>query len=416
MKRYLILAMLGLLTITSCKKESFSSSASKEEESSQLGTLSFVGLAVNVDESLTRATEAKNSYLIYVYDSEGVQVVSKTYAQVKEKSIELPAGTYTLKVQSAEELPYAEFEDPVYGASKEVTIQAGATTEAGEITCRLLQVAVTVSYTDEFLSDVTGNCTTSVELTRGYPLDYELTYNGGNISYNRDRGYFAKIEGSNTMEVTFKGIINGKSQRMTKSFSDVQAAQLRAISFVKKVDATGNATFDISIDTYVDDNELNENITGAEDVTGSDPNAPTGDGGIVLESTCDYDLSQPIVIPKVEEKTLVLTMKATVPYGVRKFVVDVESTNADFPGALAAVNNGETTLDLVNPSEGAIQIFQTIVPFPYGDDVDGKTEIAFDLSPAQTPILGFVGTHTFIMKVTDNQGHKKEIPVAMTVE
>jgi hypothetical protein len=203
---------------------------------------------------------------------------------------------------------------------------------------------------------------------------------------------------------------------MTKSFSDVQAAQLRAITFVKKVDATGNATFDISIDTYVDDNELNENITGAEDVTGSDPNAPTGDGGIVLESTCDYDLSQPIVIPKVEEKTLVLTMKATVPYGVRKFVVDVESTNADFPGALAAVNNGETTLDLVNPSEGAIQIFQTIVPFPYGDDVDGKTEIAFDLSPAQTPILGFVGTHTFIMKVTDNQGHKKEIPVAMTVE
>ena len=193
------------------------------------------------------------------------------------------------------------------------------------------------------------------------------------------------------------------------------AAQWRQIIFVKKIDENGNAAFDIEIADYVEDEELGENIDGNEDIIGADPNAPQGDGGITLESTCTFDITQDIKVPAMTE-SFILTMKASVPAGVRKFTVEIESTNEDFPTAVALVNDGQTTLDLVNPSSGAIEVFETIVPFPYGNEADGQTEILFDLSPAQEPIRGFSGSHTFIMKVTDNEGHNKEIPVTLVVE
>ena len=138
------------------------------------------------------------------------------------------------------------------------------------------------------------------------------------------------------------------------------------------------------------------------------------DGGMKLVSTCDYDISQPIVVP-AEGNPFTLTMNAVVPNGVRKFTVDVTSTEPMFTSALTDIN-GSTTLDLVNPSSGAINVFTNLIPFPYGSAVEGKTEIPFDLSAAQIPILGFKGTHTFKMVVIDNTGCRNEIPVVLVVE
>ena len=116
-----------------------------------------------------------------------------------------------------------------------------------------------------------------------------------------------------------------------------------------------------------------------------------------------------------EGNPFTLTMNAVVPNGVRKFTVDVTSTEPMFTSALTDIN-GSTTLDLVNPSSGAINVFTNLIPFPYGSAVEGKTEIPFDLSAAQIPILGFKGTHTFKMVVIDNTGCRNEIPVVLVVE
>ena len=109
-------------------------------------------------------------------------------------------------------------------------------------------------------------------------------------------------------------------------------------------------------------------------------------------------------------------MNAVVPNGVKRFTVEIESTNPDFTGSVASVNGGQTTLDLVNPSSGAIDVFTNLIPFPYGSAVEGKTEIPFDLSAAQVPILGFIGSHTFKMIVIDKTGCRNEIPVVLVVE
>ena len=76
---------------------------------------------------------------------------------------------------------------------------------------------------------------------------------------------------------------------------------------------------------------------------------------------------------------------------------------------------GGTTLDLINPAEAAMGIFD-IVPFPHGSELLGATTIDFDLSNAQTPLLAFAGTHSFTMNVTDNKGCRNSIVIELVVE
>lgn len=415
MKKIMLMTAIALLALGSCKKEAYNYGGNGTEA---MGTLSFDGLAIEVSEETqsvkaasTRATA--DMYAIYVDNEEGVRYLSTTYGEVAG-NIQLPAGKYTLKVQSETTIPDAEFESPIYGTEHEFTIEAGKTTSIGTLTCTLLQCKVSVDYSEDFLAMVTGDCTTTVELTAKSPLDYVMTYSADKgPQYEKRNGYFA-VSGP-TLTVTFRGLIDGKTQRMTKSFTGIAPQQWRQITFVKKIDDEGNATFDISIADYAEDQTLDNDIDGDETIIGEDPNAPTGDGGIKLVSTCDYDISQPIVVPPVGNP-FKLTMNAEVPNGVRKFTVEVTSTNQDFIKILSSQNEESNILDLVNPSDDAKAIFDGIIPFPYGDDVRNKTNIAFDLSGAQPLIIGFPGEHTFKMVVIDNTGCRNEIPVVLVVE
>lgn len=415
MKKILLMTAIVLVACGSCKKEQFKYGGNE----AQTGTLSFDGFSIEVSDETqsvkaasTRA--AADMYAIYVDDADGVRHLSTTYGEL-QGDMQLPAGEYTLTVQSEKEIPDAEFEAPVYGTKYDFTIEAGKTTSINTLTCTLLQCKVSVDYNEDFLAMVTGDCTTTVELTAGSPLEYAMTYSADKgVQYEKRNGYFA-VSGT-SLTVTFRGQIEGKSQRMTKTFTDIAPKQWRQITFVQKVNEEGNATFDITISSYVEDETLDNNIAGDETILEDDPNAPSGDGGIKLQSTCDFNIEQPITVPKGEDTPFVLTMKAIVPNGVLRFTVEIESTNDLFPGAVAAINDGETTLDLVNPSKGAITVFTTILPFPYGDNVKNKTEIDFDLSAAKGPLLIYPGTHTFKMIVIDNTGCRNEIPVVFVVE
>ncbi len=414
MKKIMLMTAIALVALGSCKKETFNYGGNGADAT---GTLSFDGLAIEVSDEThqvkasTRATT--DTYAIYVDSEDGQRFLSTTYNELKG-SIQLPAGKYTLTAQSATEIPDAEFENPVYGATKEFTIEAGKTTSIGTLTCTLLQCKVSVAYNEDFLAMVTGNCTTTVELSNGSPLEYAMTYSADKgPQYEKRNGYFA-VSGS-TLTVTFRGEIEGKSQRMTKSFTGIAPKQWRQITFVQKINGEGDATFDITISDYVEDETLDNDINGNETILGEDPNAPTGDGGIKLVSTCDYDISNPIVVP-AKENPFTLTMNAVVPNGVRRFTVEIESTSPGFLNSVKAINDESTMLDLVSPSSGAINVFTTILPFPYGDKVQNQTNIAFDLSAAQGPILFFKGTHTFKMVVIDNTGCRNEIPVVLVVE
>ncbi len=404
--------MLGAaIVLSSCSKDIFNYGSAKT------GTLSFASMQLVVSEDVNPATKAEaagDEYVISIYGSDGQLVgQTKTWSEVRNTgTMQLPAGDYTMKVRSSSSnVPEAKFNSPMYGASSSFSITAGETTNIGSITCTLLQAIVSVSYNEAFLGTVTGDGKASVELQSGYPLDYALSYNDGDPKYEMRAGYFALNEDEATVTVTFKGSIDGKTQKMTATITGVKARDWHIITFMKKVDENGNASFTVSIDGLVEDVELSNDVTAEEEGDGEDPNAPAGDGGIELVSTCDYDITQPVTVPSTG--SFPLTMTAKIPNGALKFTVDIASTNTNFINSVNSV--GGTTLDLINPSEEALGIFD-IVPFPHGSDLKGKTEIDFDLSGAQAPLLAFQGTHTFTMNVVDMKGCKKSIEISLKVE
>lgn len=411
MKKYLIIPM-AVLFLASCQKP-----AVKEQE---LGYLSFEEASLSFDEEVvTKAySAAPGSYTITILDSDDKTVYQAYYSEVKNNGdmISLPAGDYTLVAQS-DELPVAAFEQPVYGTSKRFSIQAGEQTFIGELVCTLLQCKVTVAYSDEFLATVTGECTTKVELTSGSPLDYKITQNGTRYTYDQSAGYFA-VNGT-TMTVMFKGSVEGKTKSQVKTFSNIAAKQWRQIKFIQKVNEEGEATFDIVINDLISDAVLNNSVDTDEQIIADDPYAPKGDGGITLaldyEGGCDPEITdlQNILIAPVSERDMAIRFKATVPGGVKKFMVNIESTNNAFVAAVSAAQARE--LDLINPSEANAIIFD-VVPFPHGAELLGQTDIAFNLDAAQDPILNYKGTHTFTMNIVDNDGCRNQIPVVMIVE
>ena len=428
MKNNIIIAIasVAMMLCASCEK----SLVAPEKE---VGYLSFSEFSLGLDETVdTRATPAKGNYSIKIYDADENEVVSTTYGAVtsSDKNISLPAGTYTLVASSSvDEVPVAAFEDPIYGVSHQFTIEAGAVTEITEpLVCTLLQCKVTVAYNDEFLKHVTGAGKTTVTVTAGNPLEYALN---ANKTYDQSAGYFAVT--SNTMTVVFSGNIDGKTAKMTKTFTNIAPKQWRQIRFVAKTNEQGDATFDIVIDDLVDDETLNSGVAGSEDIIGEDPDAPKGDGGITLDFDrsitsgkdendnpieipgCDAEITdlQNIKIVPVEERDMVIKLRATVPNGVKKFTVDIASTNNAFTAAVAAADASH--LDLINPSADNAIIFD-VVPFPHGQELLGQTDIPFDLSAAQEPILNYKGSHTFTMTIVDNDGCKNTITVVMVVE
>ncbi|MBQ2918907.1 MAG: DUF4493 domain-containing protein [Bacteroidales bacterium] len=413
MKKNIIIAFASaaLVLFASCQKTPISAVQG-------VGTLSFSEFTLGLDETVeTKAVAASGNYTITIFDSEGNEVEKKTYDEVKNNDykLTLTAGSYTLVASSsADEVPLAAFEQPVYGVSKEFTIAAGMTTSIGELVCTLQQCKVTVSYSDDFLKMVTGQCSTKVTVDPEQPLEYALN---ADKTYEQSAGYFA-VTGS-TMTVVFKGDIEGGSKSMTKVFSNIAPKQWRQIKFIPKVDEEGNATFDIVIQDLISDATLNNAVDPKEEIIGEDPDAPKGDGGITLapdyEAGCDSEITdlENILIVPVATRDMAIRFRATVPNGVKKFNVLIDSDNESFLSAVDAANARE--LDLINPLPENGIIFD-VVPFPHGQELLGQTDIAFNLDAAQDAITIYSGRHTFKMIIVDQTGCKNEIPVVMVVE
>ena len=410
-KNIIITFVAALIAFVSCQK-------SPVVSGSKVGYLSFSDFSLNIDETVvTKASAASGNYTISIYDIDENLVLQKTYGEVKNNNnkLTLLAGTYTLVASSsAEEVPVAAFEQPIYGVSKSFTIEAGMETPIGELSCSLLQCKVTVAYNDEFLAAVTGPCSTKVEVTAGNPLEFALN---ADKTYDQSAGYFA-VTGS-TMTVQFKGSINGQTKSQTKTFTNIAAKQWRQVRFIQKITEQGEATFDIVIEDLISDETLNSDIETKEEIVGEDPEAPKGDGGIMLmldyDGGCDAeitDLENMVIVP-VEQRDMKIRFRAIVPDGVKKFTVNISSTNQAFLNAVAAAD--AINLDLVSPSEANAIIFD-VVPFPHGSELLNQTDLAFNLDTAQDAIINYKGVHTFTMNIVDNNGCKNQIPVVMVVE
>lgn len=459
------------------------------------GMLSFGEMQISIDESeaMVRSTElpeVDGNYQVKIKDAEGNVVKECLYSDIKESSegITLQEGVYSLEVCSTpDEIPAAAWEKPIYGATKSgIQITAGQVTPLTDpITCTLLQCKVTVDYNDDFLAMVKGACKTTI--TIGSSLEYVLNWDatqGKITSYEKRAGYFNVNNGQNTtMEVKFEGSIYDeeseavKTMRQTKAFEGIEARQWRQVRFVKKVNKEGNASFEIVIDPYVEDDNLGtEDVTGEESVIAPDPNAPKGDGDIRLliaengglndntsptftEWNNSFTYGNPEFDPTAEPEegkdytdkdvetypTIVLNdnltwgeypdksgpqngyllkFKAEVPNKIAKFYVVIESDVIE--PLLPALIGDADKIDLVENTD-AVKAIATVLPFPYHDPdkgviIAGATSVDFNLSPAVKIMRAMAAGantthyHKFHMTVVDEEGYSKTISLDFQVE
>lgn len=418
--KWIIFFAAAALLLSSCNEN-------MDGRYSRQGGLFLGGLAPELSEELnTKGSPAPSEYYISVLNEDGDAVVdlqgtllenlSLSALKAQGKALNLMAGNYSVVARTAESVPVAGFDCPVYAGEVPVTVVAGETVSPGQITCKLDQCKVTIEYDDQLLASMTGPGNAKVEVTAGSPLDFPIGYVSGSAVPETRAGYFSLPFESSSMIVTVTAAIGGKSLKMSKAFSGIKAAQWRQITLIPMVNPEGTATFDVRINGYVDDGELIAySLTPTEEVIGTDPKAPAGDGGITLDFAEDCtmfnDLSN-IVVPDPAVKTMDLRLVALIPNGVKKFTVHIETDNPAFQSALAVA--GGADLDLINPSADAGVIFE-VVPFPHGSDLIDQTRVDFNLSAAQGPIYGFEGKHSFYMNVTDRKGCKKTIVVTMVI-
>ena len=252
-KSTILLPLLSLFAFVGCDR------AAIEENT---GTLQIDNRSFIVDEEVpvvkSQPSPVADSYVLLFIDSKGT-TVRKTYSEVRKEGWKLtfPAGDYTFVVRSyAGDVPQNIFDAPIYGTEKEFTILPGKTTLLNDITCRLLQAKVTVEYSAGFLRSMTGDGKCTVSISPDHPLIYDVTYKPGNPVVDTRAGYFMVNGESATMSVVYEGEIDGEEQVVTQTFMNVKACTWYKVMIVKKGSDIGSSSFEIVIDSIIDDEEL----------------------------------------------------------------------------------------------------------------------------------------------------------------
>ena len=407
MKIFKLLSVCALvlsLGLVSCERDKIGYG----DKENATGTLSFmqfdVETSTEIDIISRAATSATYNYVIRIFDANGDQVGDDyIYGQMPE-SIVLTTGTYSMSVQSQSNIPAAEFEAPVYGATvNNIVIEEDQTTDVGVITCRLINIKVSVAYNEAMQAVMGEDCQAIVEIGNG-----ALTFAKGESQC----GYFAAPEVSNAMTVKFSGTVDGNYATMTRAFTDVKAGQWRKINFIMTVNEEGDATFDVVVEDWCDEKELANNVDVSEEVIGPDPDAGEGEEQNPDAPKVIYKGGSVPTAPIVITDGMQLGFTISAPKGIAGLSVDIASDNADFKNDVLSM--GISPIDLVNPSEAQISICN-MFGLPYGSNLVGKTETAFDLSGAVTPLMGFPGTHSFTLKITDTEGNITSTTIKMKV-
>lgn len=372
------------------------------------GTLSFMKFDVETSTDIEiigrAATSATYNYVIRIFDANGDQVGQDyIYGQMPE-SIVLTTGTYSMKIQSQSQIPAAEFEAPVYGATvNNIVIEEDQTTDLGVVTCKLINIKVSVGYNEAMQAVLGNDANVLVEIGDG-----ALNFAKG----ESQNGYFAAPEVSNAMTVKFTGTVDGNYSTMTRAFTDVKAGQWRKITFILVANEEGDVTFDVVVEDWCDEKELSHNVDVSEEVIGPDPEAGEGEEENPDAPKVIYKGGSVPSAPIVITDGMELGFTISAPKGIAGLSVDIASTNATFNEDVLSM--GISPIDLVNPSQAQIQICN-MFGLPYGSNLVGQTETAFDLTGAVTPLLGFPGTHSFTLKITDAEGTTTSTTIKMKV-
>lgn len=228
MKKLYIVTILSFL-LFACQKEN------------NLSDIGYLRLGVEVSTSTieSRAYNPKQ-WAVQIVNAKGT-VVKETSNMDEDPDfkgqMELPVGTYTIKVSSAGFDNNSGFDKPYYAGSKEVTIVKDKEATP-EIVCKLANVKVSVIFDDSF-----KNAFASAKVTVGAKSDASIDKLTFTMGEAEKYAYFPVTDLQAVVEVTNK---SGEKHSQTNTFENVKAREHYILNYT--VGDVGEGDFDVTID------------------------------------------------------------------------------------------------------------------------------------------------------------------------
>ena len=360
-------------------------------------------------EATSRAAVDINTFDCAIYDQSGQTLIkSFKYGARPSEAIELEAGKYIFKMISGE-IPGAEFECPIYGLTEPFTIVRKQTTVLDELVCTLQNIQASIRYSADLRAALSNDTTAT------------LTVGSSSLVFGVDEtrsGYFKAEQALNDIDVLVKGMYTQEGKEpaafeFNTTIKNVKAGQYSDIELYVEYSGEGNISISVTIDGWVVDQSIVYDLAKliSEDVMVDDDDKPTltlvgGDiNAEVLLAQTDFDQNG--------NYTKNLVVDVTSKSAITSLVVDIASTNPTMAASLAEYGLS-SSIDLCNA--GAASGALKLMGLPVNDQVKGKTAVTYNITGQMKLLKELVGTHTFTITVTDEQGGATTKALVITVQ
>ncbi len=301
MKHYfksLLLAALAV-SVTACEIDELNTNGTGTE-TEEVGYLKIGNVSVNLDtehaatnsepKAATRAvTEAATSYWVFVTEkTTGAVAWQGSYADAVSQQLSLAPGTYVVSARQTEDGAVAGVaqDAPYYAGTSEDVVISSKQTSTATVTCKLANILTTVELSADlkasfksYESTSENRLKTTVDVgteaaKNSYVFEADATHESPKMYYRDEAGLNSTA--GNTMTITLSGdyytgdledLTNGtpdetkwKAVKMVKTLTNVRAAQWRKISINISHPTTGNAQFEIKVESYVYDEEITVDV------------------------------------------------------------------------------------------------------------------------------------------------------------
>lgn len=356
----------------------------------------------------TRSNPTAEEIVVEIVDDANATVAKKRYGEWKAMTapIEMPAGSYTLKAYSAETVPAADWECPVYSTEKAFTIRKGETTRMPDLVCTLANIKVTVGYAAD-LADLLSDDTSA-----------DIAMAGNSLHFAKDEtraAYFRADEETNTLRIDIAGTFTdtGKAVTLSKTIGNVRAGQWRKISFIIENADKGELEIGLVVDSFIQDEEIV--VDGTSGLW--EPVIDEGEPAVI--EWPGYDLSTPLRLNDDMfdsegncTSPVVLDLKA--PHGISALEIGIGSDNAEFLAQLSGMGLN-APVDLCTVTAGsALGNLLSGMGLPTAEAVSGKTSLALPLTGMMPQLYAYEGTHTVALSMTDGPA-RTTIEATLTV-
>lgn len=384
-----IFATLFMLTIAvGCSKELEKTENPNNSKNTGYIIMSGMNLSVDLDEEhsnennpSTRAagTQAPDEFIVTITNIETSEVAfTNTYGNIKflTEPIEMKQGDYKVEAKSPTEIPNVEWETPSYYGFQNVTVVKKETTSVDALVCKLSNIKTTIILVESLKRRFKADNGTDEDLNVNLAIDVHES----NFSRDEVRASFFKAQQElNTIEITLTGMYNkallaGTPEyipiKWSQKINGVKAGEWRKIFINVEHKNDGTVNFEVIIETWVYDKEINIDIMSSSHIVSEEEFIDTDDtttdpGAPVLTLANGHTFNNPFYVDKtIFDENGICTDKigfivsSTTGSTLKSFDVGVETSNTRLLNALEkrGAKHNIASLAPVNTLDGLVTI------------------------------------------------------------